>query len=490
MTTGTAADIGLDREAFFREYGAALEQGTAAVLAGAGLSRSAGYLDWKGLLRDHAEELGLDIDVEHDLVAVAQYHVNSNTQDRSRLNAHLRTAFSAEPAPTPSHRTLARLPIRTYWTTNYDQLIEEALKATGKKPDVKRSKRNLTTTRSGALATVYKMHGDEGDIEEVIITRDDFERYAREHGEFLVQLRSDLSTKTFLFLGFSFSDPNLDQVLGQVRAVFGSSPRTHYTVMRREGPEPGRSPEESAYAARKQALRIADLKRYGIHTVLIDEWSELPALLDELERRFLRRYVFVSGAAADYPAPFDRQRLEGFVAELGRRLIRHEYNLVSGFGLGIGAALITGALEAVYADDAARVEQRLVLRPFPVGRRELYTRYRQDTVERVGFIVLVAGTKLKDGEVTLSEGCREEYELARARGIYPVPVGATGGVAKQVWDEVAQRFEDVFPPDTPRQAFDRLGDGGLSDDELLGAAFELIHHLTPRPWPSGGRARR
>ncbi|RKG63927.1 hypothetical protein D7V80_28840 [Corallococcus sp. CA054B] len=482
MSPSFTGDESLSREAFFSEYGVALVQGTAAVFAGAGLSRAAGYLDWKGLLREIAEEMGLNIEFEPDLVAVAQYHVNSNTQDRSRLNAHLHAAFSEDARPTASHHILARLPIHTYWTTNYDSLIEEALKDAQKRPDIKSKRSSLATTRKGALATVYKMHGDERETENVIISRDDYENYARNHGDFLVHLRGDLSSKTFLFLGFSFSDPNLDHVLGQVRASCGNSPRTHYTVMRKEQPEQWRSQQETDYAIRKQALRIADLKRYGIHTVLINEWSEVPALLEELERRYLRRHIFVSGAAGTHTEPFGKERLEKFVSQLGKRIINHDYNLVNGFGLGIGAALITGALEAAYADDQTRVGQRLLLRPFPLGRPDLYTKYRKEMLEGVGFIILITGTKLVDETPILSPGCREEYELARARGVYPIPIGATGGVAEQVWNEIAPRLTEVYPGQFPNEAFNRLNDKSLNDDTLLDAAFELIHYLTPKRW--------
>ena len=40
---------------------------------GAGFSKSVGYVDWKNLLKDVADDLGLDIDKEYDLVSLAQY---------------------------------------------------------------------------------------------------------------------------------------------------------------------------------------------------------------------------------------------------------------------------------------------------------------------------------------------------------------------------------------------------------------------------------
>ena len=64
------------RRAFIRDYTRALTENNAAVFAGAGLSKSSGFVDWRALLRHIAEDLRLDIDKEQDLVALTQYHIN------------------------------------------------------------------------------------------------------------------------------------------------------------------------------------------------------------------------------------------------------------------------------------------------------------------------------------------------------------------------------------------------------------------------------
>jgi hypothetical protein len=46
----------------------------------------AGYVDWKKLLQPIAQDLELDIDQEHDLISIAQYHLNEK-QNRVDLIA-------------------------------------------------------------------------------------------------------------------------------------------------------------------------------------------------------------------------------------------------------------------------------------------------------------------------------------------------------------------------------------------------------------------
>ena len=149
--------ISFDRAA--KIYSQALLDRNAGLFAGAGLSMSEGYVSWKMLLKDTAAELGLDISRIHDLTALAQFHVNS-TGSRAGINQTLVEQFLRSTGESKNHRILAKLPIESWWTTNYDPLIENALSDAGKTVEVKRRPADLTTTRPGRDAVVYKMHGD------------------------------------------------------------------------------------------------------------------------------------------------------------------------------------------------------------------------------------------------------------------------------------------------------------------------------------------
>ncbi|SMG65891.1 hypothetical protein BMETH_420_2 [methanotrophic bacterial endosymbiont of Bathymodiolus sp.] len=46
----------------------------------------AGYVNRKELLKPLADDIDLDIDKEHDLVRVTQYHFNKNGLNRHRIN--------------------------------------------------------------------------------------------------------------------------------------------------------------------------------------------------------------------------------------------------------------------------------------------------------------------------------------------------------------------------------------------------------------------
>ena len=65
-----------------------------------------------------------------------QYYYNSKSRKRQSINQVLVDNFS-NTILNKTVNALAKLPISTYWTTNYDKLIERALEENRRKPDVK-----------------------------------------------------------------------------------------------------------------------------------------------------------------------------------------------------------------------------------------------------------------------------------------------------------------------------------------------------------------
>ena len=53
-----------------------------------------------------------------------------------------------------------------------------------------------------------------------------------------------------------------------------------------------RKKEEYDYAKIKQDLKIKDLQRYGIETVLVNEYPEIPKLISKIEEEYLKKYNF------------------------------------------------------------------------------------------------------------------------------------------------------------------------------------------------------
>lgn len=469
---------------FLTTYSEELEADNAAIFAGAGLSRAAGFVDWKLLLKSVATALDLDIEKESNLVALAQYYCNARLGSRGRINKLLLDKFSRDAEITANHRILARLPISTYWTTNYDRLIEKSLEDAGKRADVKYSIDQLALTVPHRDAVVYKMHGDISEPSKTVLIKDDYEKYHLSRSAFITALTGDLVSKTFLFLGFSFSDPNIDYVLSRIRTTYDINMRTHYCLIKQvaDSDYPGEDKETIAYRKRQQALFVNDLLRFNVETLMLENYGQITEILTDLERIYRSKSVFISGAAHEWGEGWPVERARLLVRGLSKALVNKGYRVVSGFGFGVGSAVITGALEHIYSTKRGKMEDQLILRPFPVeviGRddwKAIARRYREDMADYAGAAIFLFGNKLKDGEVVRSDGVEQEFEVCREKGLALIPVGATGYVAKDLWERVMAEIDKAYPKRTAefKPLLQTLGQSDVEPEALIAVIVRIL----------------
>ena len=356
--------MAVTKEELIREYTRAIQEGNAAIFAGAGLSRPSGFVDWKGLLKPLASDIKLDIDKEHDLLSVAQYYRNQR-RTRSGINQAIMDAFSKDVATNETAQIITRLPIFTYWTTNYDDVIENGIKEANRNPDVKYESDQLSVMKRDRDAIVYKMHGDVNHPANAVLTKEDYELYEYRRPLFRTALKGDLVSKVFLFIGFSFEDPNLDYILSQIHSLLGENVHDHYCFFKRVQEKDYSDLKEYGYDRAKQDMQEENLRNYGIQTVFVDDYMEITVILHEIERVSKMKNIFISGSTEEYSLPWNQVSAEELAGKLSGELVKQNCRITSGFGLGIGSAVINGALDVIYAEKYRHIDEYLCLRPFP-----------------------------------------------------------------------------------------------------------------------------
>ncbi len=437
-------------EIFIRDYVKDLNEGTACVFAGAGLSIPAGFVNWTELMQEIAHDLGLTVDRENDLISLAQFHVNEN-RTRSKINRKIIEEFTEIAEETLNHKIIARLPISSIWTTNYDQLIEQAFAKENKVTDVKYTNKQLLTNRPKRDVVVYKMHGDVNHSSEAILTKEDYEQYHQTHEPFINALSGELTTKTFLFIGFSFTDPNLDYVLSRLNFRFSDDKKQHYCLVKKHCLNDSQNPDQATldYNTRKQQLVINDLKRYGIKSLILDDYQDITSILEEVERRFKKKTIFISGSAETYE-PYKKNDALGFVHVLSKKIIEQNFRIVNGFGWGVGSSVINGALEAINDKPLKYSESQLILKPFPQfesGKKklpELWEGYRQKMISLSGISIFLFGNKLVDNEIVDANGLIREFEISKEMGNICIPVGCTGYATKIISDLILASPDEYY----------------------------------------------
>lgn len=464
-------------EEFILKYSSEIRKGNAAIFAGAGLSRASGFVNWKDLVRPMAQSVNLDVDHENDLTAVAQYYCNEHG-GRGNLNQEISNRFMKDVELNENVRILTRLPISTYWTTNFDHLIEDALKENHRKADVKITKEQLAITVADRDAIVYKMHGDVSYPNEAVLTKDDFERYDINRPLFRSVLQGDLISKTFLFIGFSFEDPNLIYVLARINSLLDQNKREHYCFFKNVEKLPADTDEEYEYKKIQQKLREHDLeKRYGIQAVFVDSYAEITEILKKIEFAASLKNVFISGAAEEFGS-WSADNASNLAFKLSKSLVKKDYRVVSGYGLGLGSPIVHGALDEIYASKYKHTDNYLTLRPFPQGitdptkRQQIFTQYRDEMIDTAGIALFMFGNKIDktSGKIINSVGCWEEYQIALKHHCYIIPLASTGYEAREIMKDVKKNIADFgYLTDF----IDRL-EKTIKEDDLVGLVMEII----------------
>lgn len=430
---------------FIIKYSKAVQEGYAAVFAGAGLSKGCGFVNWKELLSDIAAAINLDINKETDLVEVAQYFCNER-RGRTELNRQVLNFFSMDSEESTSLSTLADMPINTFWTTNYDDLIENALKRRNKKVDVKITPESLALTMENRDAVVYKMHGDYRDPSRCVIIKDDYESYNLYRQLFSTSLQGELVSKTFLFIGFSFDDPNLNYILSRIRLLLGENRREHFILLKDIERKDYKTKKEFEYAKNKQFLKINDLLRYGIHAIIIDSYDDIPVLLKKVSQISKSKNVFISGAANSYGDDWSKTAIP-FIRGLSKLLYDKNYRIVTGHARGIGSYVISTVLEQA-GNSVSDLEKHLLIKAFPYEDSDnpeyniTKTKYRKGIAEISGISIFIFGNKLFDGIEILSEGMMEEFAISKQMGNYIIPIGSTGYAANIICNQVKNSIND------------------------------------------------
>ncbi len=441
--------MAISKNTMIRKYVQAIREGNASIFAGAGLSRGSGYVDWKTLLKPLAKEVSLEIEREKDYLSVAQYYRNESGA-RASINQELLNVFNAEVDENENVEIIARLPISTYWTTNYDKLIEKELEKNNKKVDVKMDSDQLATVLLNRDAVVYKMHGDVDHPAHAVLTKDDYILYDNKRPLFKTILKGDLISKKFLFIGFSFEDPNLDYVLGQIHALMDENIAEHYCVLRSVNKLDYENDEDYGYEKARQELRSKDLARYGIQTVFVDDYNEITDILRNIELAVKRNNVFVSGSADDYGA-WGSEKAKELAKKIAKNLVKNDFKITSGFGLGLGSSVINGALSEIFQSKYKHIDEYLCLRPFPQGimdlkeKNNLYNQYRRDMISDTGIAVFMFGNKEEpkgSKKIIDAPGCWEEFIIARDNENIIIPIGSTGFMAKKIFDEVKANMDN------------------------------------------------
>lgn len=205
------------------------------LFVGAGVS-SGRFPRWQHLINHLRDEFGITSQAS-DALDIPQWVVEAH--GRAALESRMVEVFrDPSKEPTELQRLLACYPFDIVFTTNFDQLMEQALQAQAHQVNVVIEDSQVGRIRKDDRVTLVKMHGCVSAPDTIVVTRDDYETYAQHHPAIVTYLQLLLATRTFLFVGFSLTDPNFRAIYSTVQHVLGAYRRFAFATMLKRGHNP------------------------------------------------------------------------------------------------------------------------------------------------------------------------------------------------------------------------------------------------------------
>jgi len=380
----------ITKKELIEEFTSNAEKGTAAFFIGAGISNAYNLPNFKELICELASgKIDLTIKDKDNFPEIAQYILNSYMGNKQPIIKKIQKIFriAYDKSKSSYLSDIAKSNVRTIWTTNYDTLIEESLDDCDKDYECKNSDAEFQSEfENTEMVEVLKMHGDIYSSD-IVITKEDYEDFTLTHELTIRRFEKDLMTKSFLFVGYSYRDPNIQSIVNHVRQLTkGKSKFRHFLIIKKE-----KNPQD----IKLQKLWLEDLTRYQIYTYIINDYAELEEILSEISRKSKGKSVFVTGSHNKEDC--------ALAEELGKKLAEIP-DLVLNYGQsdGIGKTAINAFAQAYISKEKTLVD-RIKVFPNPYAFCNEWDNkdfllpqlkiLRKELIEKTQVVVAFAGGK-------------------------------------------------------------------------------------------------
>lgn len=195
------------------------------IFVGAGVSLDSGMPSWSKAVSQIADKLNISPN-EIDSLKIPQYYFNARGKNDYTQLVHQIFRYGTHLQTMPVHKKIIDFNADVIITTNYDHLLEQAAEESGEVLHVVSQDSELPYKRGKEL---IKMHGD-FEHDNFVLKEDDYLNYGQNFRLIKNYITSLAGNKTILFIGYSFSDPDLKQIFSWVKNVLQGDFRNAYMI--------------------------------------------------------------------------------------------------------------------------------------------------------------------------------------------------------------------------------------------------------------------
>ncbi|MNP98521.1 hypothetical protein D3C85_111390 [compost metagenome] len=245
---------------------------------GAGVSQNLGLPSWSSLIDIIAAELGFDPEVYQtygDFLALAEYYIlkkGNIGKLRSWMDREWHNIDRSKFESSLIHEYIAKGKFPIIYTTNYDNWIEEAHELYNIKYNKIVNVSDLANTHH-STKEIVKFHGDFSEDDSIVLSESNYFERLKFESPLDIKLRSDILSKSVLFIGYSLSDTNIRQLFYKLTNLWNK----HHS--------PSIRPKSYIFSSKYNPIQEEILKNWGIETIsngIDDSGQALELFLKEL----------------------------------------------------------------------------------------------------------------------------------------------------------------------------------------------------------------
>lgn len=246
-----------------------------AVFVGAGISKSSETKtvklpSWNDLIEDLKVEL--EIENESDFLKIAQLYYLAFGE--FIYYKKLKEYFPENISPSIIHKLIFDINPHVIITTNWDNLLEKTIQENAYIYDVVCS--DIDLVKSSLQNKLIKMHGDFKN-HNIVFKEDDYLKYNLLFPLVENYVKSILSTHTVVFIGYSYNDTNLKQIVKWIQNYSNVKPPMYLITYKRNDNQ------------------IKYLENHGITTIVIEETdNDKFPIKDDLDDYSKKMHTFLS----------------------------------------------------------------------------------------------------------------------------------------------------------------------------------------------------
>lgn len=251
-----------------------------AIFVGAGISKSSETKtvklpSWNDLIEDLKAEL--EIENESDYLKIAQLYYLAFGE--FTYYKKLKEYFPEHITPSKIHKLIFDINPHVIITTNWDNLLEKTIQENAFIYDVVCSDSDLV--KSSLQNKLIKMHGDFKN-HNIVFKEDDYLKYNLSFPLIENYVKSIVSTHTVVFIGYSYNDTNLKQIVKWIQNYSNVKPPMYLIAYKRNDNQ------------------IKYLENHGITTIVIEDIDDKNfPLKDDLDSYSKKMHTFLSRIATN-----------------------------------------------------------------------------------------------------------------------------------------------------------------------------------------------